>query len=329
MSVKTEIAKPMKALSIIAEVSDIRLDKYLAEEIELISRSRIKDSIISKDVLVNGEAVKPSFKLAGGETIQVEISDPQPMELESQPIPLDIIHEDNDIVVLNKQVGLVVHPGAGNRTGTLVNGLIYHFDQLSSVSGSLRPGIVHRLDKDTSGVMVVAKNDAAHGNIALQFSERTVEKTYLSLVWGIPEETEGKIDLSIIRHPKDRTLFTTGEVGRPALTEFRLLESFEHLSLLELTPQTGRTHQLRVHLSEMGHPIFGDDSYGGGEKRAKGFLPEVAKELSRLANILNRQALHAMSLVFDHPSTEERVTFVAPMADDIAAVIHELEPEDA
>ena len=329
MSVKMEIAKPMKALSIIAEVSDIRLDKYLAEEIELISRSRIKDSIISKDVLVNGEAVKPSFKLAGGETIQVEISDPQPMELESQPIPLDIIHEDNDIVVLNKQVGLVVHPGAGNRTGTLVNGLIYHFDQLSSVSGSLRPGIVHRLDKDTSGVMVVAKNDAAHGNIALQFSERTVEKTYLALVWGIPEETEGKIDLPIIRHPKDRTLFTTGEVGRPALTEFRLLESFEYLSLLELTPRTGRTHQLRVHLSEMGHPIFGDDSYGGGEKRAKGFLPEVAQELSRLANILNRQALHAMSLVLDHPSTGERVTFVAPMADDIAAVIHELEPEDA
>lgn len=329
MSLKKEIAKPMKALSIIAEVSDIRLDKYLAEEIELISRSRIKDSIISKDVLVNGEAVKPSFKLAGGETIQVEISDPQPMELESQPIPLDIIHEDNDIVVLNKQVGLVVHPGAGNRTGTLVNGLIYHFDQLSSVSGNLRPGIVHRLDKDTSGVMVVAKNDAAHGNISLQFSERTVEKTYLSLVWGIPEETEGKIDLPIIRHPKDRTLFTTGEVGRPALTEFRLLESFERLSLLELIPRTGRTHQLRVHLSEMGHPIFGDDSYGGGEKRAKGFLPEVAKELSRLTKILNRQALHAMSLVFDHPSTGERVTFVAPMADDISAVIHELEPEDA
>ena len=326
---KREIEKSMKALSIIAEVSDIRLDKYLAEEIELISRSKIKESIVSKDVLVNGEAVKPSFKLAGGETIRVEISDPQPMELESQPILLDIIHEDDDIVVLNKQVGLVVHPGAGNRTGTLVNGLIHHFDQLSSVSGSLRPGIVHRLDKDTSGVIVVAKNDAAHGNIALQFSERTVEKTYLALVWGIPEETEGKIDLPIIRHPKDRTLFTTGEVGRPALTEFRLLESFEYLSLLELIPRTGRTHQLRVHLSEMGHPIFGDDSYGGGEKRAKGFLPEVAKELSRLANILNRQALHAMSLVFDHPSTGERVTFVAPMADDISAVIHELEPEDA
>ena len=324
---KTEIEKSMKALSIIAEVSDIRLDKYLAEEIELISRSKIKESIVSKDVLVNGEAVKPSFKLAGGETIRVEISDPQPMELESQPILLDIIHEDDDIVVLNKQVGLVVHPGAGNRTGTLVNGLIHHFDQLSSVSGSLRPGIVHRLDKDTSGVIVVAKNDTAHGNIALQFSERTVEKTYLALVWGIPEETEGKIDLPIIRHPKMRTLFTTGEVGRPALTEFRLLEPFEYLSLLELTPRTGRTHQLRVHLSEMGHPIFGDASYGGGESRARGFLPEVTKELTRLAKILNRQALHAMSLVFDHPSTGERVTFVAPMADDIAAVIHELEPE--
>ena len=324
---KREIEKSMKALSIIAEVSDIRLDKYLAEEIELISRSKIKESIVSKDVLVNGEAVKPSFKLAGGETIRVEISDPQPMELESQPILLDIIHEDDDIVVLNKQVGLVVHPGAGNRTGTLVNGLIHHFDQLSSVSGSLRPGIVHRLDKDTSGVIVVAKNDAAHGKIALQFSERTVEKTYLALVWGIPEETEGKIDLPIIRHPKMRTLFTTGKVGRPALTEFRLLEPFEYLSLLELTPRTGRTHQLRVHLSEMGHPIFGDASYGGGESRARGFLPEVTKELSRLAKILNRQALHAMSLVFDHPSTGERVTFVAPMADDIAAVIHELEPE--
>lgn len=318
----------MTTLSITADVSDIRLDKYLAEEIELVSRTKIRECIVSEDVLVDGVAVKPSYRLSGGETIRVAVPAPEPMELKSEPIPLDIVHEDEDIVVLNKPAGLVVHPGAGNRSGTLVNGLIHHLDRLSSVSGTLRPGIVHRLDKGTSGIMVVAKHDAAHANLSEQFSERSVQKTYLALVWGSPREAEGSIDDPILRHPKDRTLFTTGAGGRSAQTDYRLLEPFEHLSLLELSPRTGRTHQLRVHLSAIGHPIFGDSAYGGGDSRAKGFLPEVSKEMRRLVKMLGRQALHALSLSFDHPSTGKRETYIAPVAEDIASVIHELEPED-
>lgn len=316
----------MRTLSISAELSDIRLDKYLADEIELISRSKIKTLILSSNILVNGEPVKPSFLLTGGEVIQIDIPDPKPMELISERIPIDVIYEDSDIIVLNKPAGLVVHPGAGNPNGTLVNGLLHHFDQLSSVSNRFRPGIVHRLDKDTSGIMVVAKNDSTHAVLAEQFSSRTIEKTYLALVWGVPEQ-EGTINLPIMRHPKDRTLFSTGDEGRASETYFRMVEQFEHLSLIELSPKTGRTHQLRVHLASIGHPIFSDDSYGGGEKRAKGFLPDVSLHYLKLISLLTRQALHALSLVFYHPSKGKRETFVAPMAEDMRTVIHGLEPQ--
>ena len=318
----------MTTVSITADLADVRLDKYLAEELELISRSKIKKSILGSNVLVNGDSVKPSFKLSGGETIQVELPQPEPMELEAEPIALDIIHEDNEIIVLNKPAGLVVHPGAGNRNGTLVNRLIHHFDQLSSLSGRFRPGIVHRLDKDTSGIMVVAKNDIAHTNLSEQFSQREVKKTYLALVWGVPDNDEGTIDSPIIRHPKERTLFTVGEGGRSATTDYRLLEPFEHLSLLELSPRSGRTHQLRVHLAAIGHPIFSDDSYGGGAGKAKGYLPEVSRLLSSLVRKLGRQALHALSLEFRHPSNRELQSHIAPIPQDLAAVLHALEPED-
>ena len=325
---KSKCLKVMRTLSITADLGDVRLDKYLAEEIELISRSKIKKSIIGNNVLVDGESVKPSFRLSGGETIQVELFDPEPMELESQPISLDIIHEDDSIIVLNKPAGLVVHPGAGNRNGTLVNGLIHHFEQLSSLSGRSRPGIVHRLDKNTSGIMVVAKNDAAHANLSEQFSSRSVTKTYLSLVWGVPEMDERTIELSIVRHPKERTLFSVDEGGRSAMTTYRVLERFEHLSLLALSPQTGRTHQLRVHLAAIGHPIFADESYGGGSRKAKGFLPDVSRVMTNLINKLARQALHALSLEFCHPSTGKSHSFIAPIPKDLATVLHALEPED-
>ncbi|MEE2877116.1 MAG: RluA family pseudouridine synthase [Candidatus Neomarinimicrobiota bacterium] len=318
----------MKTLSITADLADIRLDKYLAEEIELISRSRIKKSIIANNVLVDGESVKPSFRLSGGEMIQVELPQPEPTDLESQPIAFDIIHEDDDIILLNKPAGLVVHPGAGNRNGTLVNGLIHHFDQLSSLSGRFRPGIVHRLDKDTSGIMVIAKNDIAHANLSEQFSRRTVKKTYLALVWGVPGQDKGIIDRPIVRHPKERTLFSVGEGGRAATTAYRVLECFEELSLLELSPLTGRTHQLRVHLADISHPIFADDSYGGGAGKAKGYVPELSRVLSSLVNKLARQALHALSLEFDHPCSRESQSYIAPIPNDLASVLHALEPED-
>ena len=316
----------MRTLSLCAELSKVRIDKYLADEVEILSRSKIKDLILSKDILVDGNQVKPSFMLSGGETIQIIIPNIQPIELEPQSIPLEILYEDKDIILLNKPAGLVVHPGAGNPNGTLVNGLIYHFAQISS-SKSLRPGIVHRLDKDTSGIMVVAKNDLSHSKLSKQFSLRTVKKNYIALVWGLLGKPQGIINSPIIRHKKDRTLFSIGEKGRASETYYRLVEQFEHLALVELFPKTGRTHQLRVHLASIGHPIFSDKSYGGGEKKIKGFVPDISRKYSKLLQLLSRQALHAMTLEFDHPVTGERQSFLAPLPEDIGNIINYLEPE--
>tara|TARA_B100000700_G_scaffold331779_1_gene468518 strand:+ start:12706 stop:13662 length:957 start_codon:yes stop_codon:yes gene_type:complete len=316
----------MKTLSLCVELSKIRIDKYLADEIEILSRSKIKYLILSKDILVDGRQVKPSFILEGGEIIEISIPDIEPIELEPQLIPLDILYEDKDIILLNKPAGLVVHPGAGNPNGTLVNGLIYHFTNVS-FSNSSRPGIVHRLDKDTSGIMVIAKNDSSHSNLSKQFSLRTVKKTYIALVWGILMKPKGIIDYPIIRHSKDRTLFSIGKKGRSSETSYRLIEQFEHIALVELSPRTGRTHQLRVHLSSIGHPIFSDDNYGGGENKTKEFLPHIAKKYLKLSQSLSRQALHAMTLEFDHPVTGKRQVSLAPMPNDIGNVINSLEPE--
>ena len=227
-----------------------------------------------------------------------------------------ILYEDNSLAVINKPVGLVVHPGSGNRSGTLLNGLVYHFKQLSR-TGSHRPGIVHRLDKDTSGIIVIAKNDKIHDALSQQFNLRTVKKEYLALAWGKLDK-QGVIEGNINRHPKNRQLFTiVDNVGRDSFTQYKLDEYLAPLSLVKLYPKTGRTHQLRVHLKSIGHPIFCDASYGGGAKYAKSFHIRYTQLINRLFKVINRVALHAHMITICHPDTHEKMTFEAPLPQDL------------
>lgn len=317
----------MRKINILSNVSNIRIDKFLAEEINLISRSKIKEFIILKNIKVNGKYVKPSFKLSLGEIININLPPIESSFLKPEKIFFQIIFEDDDIIIINKPSNLVVHPGAGNKSGTLVNGLVFHFKNLSEVNGEIRPGIIHRLDKDTTGIIIIAKNDHSHKFIANQFEKRTISKKYIALVWGLVKKNFGKIQTPIIRDNKKRTLFKTGKNGRDALTEYKVLERFEHLTLVELYPKTGRTHQIRVHMSSIGHPIFSDTNYGGGANKAKEFQPKIANEFSRLLKGINRQALHAISISFYHPKTNKKETYIAPIPEDISKIISEVRLE--
>ena len=318
----------MRKINILSNVSDVRIDKFLAEEINIISRSKIKESIILKNVKVNGKNVKPSFKISSGEIINIDLPSGETSLLKPEKINFKVIHEDNDIIVVNKPSNLVVHPGSGNKSGTLVNGLVYHFKKLSKINGQIRPGIIHRLDKNTTGIMIIAKNDFSHQFISHQFEKRTVSKKYVALVWGLVKEDFGKIETSIIRDNKKRTLFKTGKNGRAALTEFKVLDRFENLTFLELKPKTGRTHQIRVHMSSIGHPIFADVDYGGGIKKAKEFQPKISNYLIKLLKEINRQALHAVSISFIHPKTKMRELFTVPIPYDISKIISKLRLEN-
>jgi len=318
----------MSFLNLTADVTQIRLDKYLADEIEIVSRTKIKEFIKAEYVSVDGYPQKPSYLLQGGETIQIEIPEDRPKTLEGENIPLDIIYEDDELIILNKPAGLIVHPGAGNRAGTLVNGLIYHFDQLSQLYGNQRPGIVHRLDKNTSGILVVAKTDFAHIKLAQQFSDRTVKKSYRAIIWGTLQKKKGVINSPITRHPRNRSKFVVSETGRSATTFFSVLRDFCLLSLVELIPKTGRTHQIRVHMASIQHPVFADETYGGGKSKAKGYSPKERTFIYSIYSLINRQALHASSIAFNHPATGERVSFDVPISIDFLKVLKRLERND-
>ena len=302
---------------------NMRLDKYLSENLDQISRSKIQSLINDGKVMINGEQEKSSYRLNGNESIVVyfdnnEISTNNHI---AQEIPLTIIHEDDDILIIDKQAGLVVHPGTGIVDNTLLNGLLYHTSSLSNVNGPSRLGIVHRLDKDTSGIMVVAKTNSAHRFIAEQFEKRKIIKTYISLTWGIWEINEGAIDKPIKRKQSDPTAFTVNEMGRNAFTSYKVENSWRYISKVQFKPKTGRTHQIRVHSSFMGHPIISDNKYGGGKNRVKGFLPEVSKDLKRILQIFNRQALHAYSIEFIHPRTKDNVKYISPPPNDFTDAI--------
>ncbi|HLX61468.1 MAG TPA: RluA family pseudouridine synthase [Planctomycetota bacterium] len=262
-------------------------------------------------ILINGKQAKPSAKARGGELVSIDLPEPETIEARPEDIPLNIIFEDRDIVVVNKPAGMVTHPSAGHSSGSLVNALLFHCKDLSSINGSLRPGIVHRLDMDTSGVIVAAKNDAAHRSLADQFAERIVKKEYLALCRGDPPRDVFFCDGRIGRHPTRRTEMTIlkgAAEGRDAYTDFQVVERFKGpLFLVRALPRTGRTHQIRVHLAKSGYPILADALYG---KEAT--LPELD---------LTRQALHAAKLSFNHPATNARVTFEAPLAEDIQAAL--------
>ncbi|MGI6567075.1 MAG: RluA family pseudouridine synthase [Firmicutes bacterium] len=286
----------------------IRLDRYLTEKIEGRSRSFLRRLIDQGSVLVNGRQVKAGYSITAGDAVLVQIPAPEPLEVAPEPIPLDILYEDRDIIVINKPPGMVVHPAAGNYQGTLVNALLAHCRDLSGIGGKLRPGIVHRLDKDTSGVLVAVKNDYAHKSLAAQLKLRTVQRWYLALAKGNFSEDQGVIDAPIGRHPVKRKQMAVVGKGRPARTWYWVRERFEQSALVECRLETGRTHQIRVHLAHIHHPLVGDQVYGGKQNHLG----------------MTRQALHAYHLGFDHPRTGEPLTFSAPLPHDMAEVVEKL-----
>ena len=290
-----------------AEPSDAgkRLDQMLHERLPQYSRSRIQDWIKEGRVLVNGARERASHAVREGEGIEVEPAQPPPLHAAPEAIPLTVLYEDEDVVAIDKPAGMVVHAGAGVHSGTLVNALLHHFESLSGVGGALRPGIVHRLDRYTSGVLLVAKNDAAHQRLAAQFSGRQVEKIYLALVHGTVERDTGRIDRPIARDPVRRTRMTARlDRGRAAWSEFRVLRRFDRFTFLEVRIGTGRTHQIRVHLSSIGYPVAGDTVYGAPAK-VEGMPP------------LGRYFLHAHRITFERPSTGEAIAVVSPLPDDL------------
>jgi 23S rRNA pseudouridine1911/1915/1917 synthase len=307
------------SLDLPREARGERLDRVLASLLPGQSRASLQRLMRDGRVRILGRPARPSYTVRGGERIEIELPPPRPSHLEPQAYPLAILHEDADLLVLDKPAGLPVHPGAGARRVTLVNALLHHCKDLSVIGGVERPGIVHRLDRDTSGVLVVAKNDAAHRSLAAQFKARTVKKLYEALVWGVPRQTGGAIDRPIGRHPFARVRMTVREDGRPARTVFRVNTSFGEVSLLDLEPATGRTHQIRVHLSFIGHPIVGDSLYGG--RRPPQDAPRVVAEaLAGYAGL----ALHARRLGFAHPRTGEWREFTAARPESLQAVLDRL-----
>ncbi len=294
----------------------VRLDSYLASRIEGWSRARLQQLIEDEDVLVNGRRAKPSQKLRANDELEVELI-PSPVEdFEPENIPLEIIYEDSDLVVVNKPAGLVTHPAPGVSGGTLANALTFHFQQLSKHAGARRPGIVHRLDKDTSGLLVVAKNEAAHEKLADQFRAREVFKSYVALVHGSMANDTGRIAQPIGRDPKNRTRMAVVQSGRTALTLYHVQRRYESTTLLDVELKTGRTHQIRVHLSWLKHPIVGDEVYGGGRDNTVRD-PELKAAIRKLA----RHFLHAERLAFRHPTTGRSVEFKAALPDELARLI--------
>ncbi len=297
-----------KSFSVDQEDAGKRIDKVVAEKIPGLSRNQCQKLINEGVVLVNGEKVKPSQAVKARDWVKIKIP-PQSEKVKPQNLPLDIIYEDQDIIVVNKQAGMVVHPGPGHPDNTLVNGLLYHCQSLAKVGEPSRPGIVHRLDKGTSGVMVVAKTNQSYQKLVKQFKERMVSKTYFAIVHGGFEEKEGLIDMPIGRdriHRKKMTV--TSKNGKPSVTEFIVKKVIDGYSLLEITPETGRTHQIRVHLARIGHPILGDSKYG--------------RKSEKLA--VERFMLHASSIKFKHPTTRRKVEFKAPLPSDFKLALNSL-----
>jgi len=317
-------------INVNADSSGYRIDKFLHSQLKKISRTRLQHLIFDGHVKLNNRVInEASKKIKKQDKIEINFPSPKETHIKPQKMFLNILYEDSDIIVINKSHGVVVHPGAGNQERTIVNGLLFHCkNKLSSVGGKLRPGIVHRIDKDTSGVIVVAKNDAAHINLSEQFSNHTIKRTYEAIVWGSLKPSSGIINENISRSVKNRQLMTVRKdknKGKKAITNYKTLKIFENVNLpkisfIECKLETGRTHQIRVHMNFKGNPILGDKSYGKTKKKFKKINPNIEKKI----NNFNRQALHAKSLGFFHPKTEKEIFFEAARPKDFEELIKSL-----
>ncbi len=302
----------------------LRVDKFLMNFIENATRNKIQQAIKAGNVLVNDNAVKANYKVKANDVVRVVLAHP-PHEnlLVAEDIPIDVVYEDNEVIVVNKPAGMVVHPGHGNYSGTLVNALIFHIENLPKNSNE-RPGLVHRIDKDTSGLLVVAKTEYAMANLAKQFFDRTTERLYLALVWGNIEEDEGTIEGNIGRSLKNRlqmNVFPDGDFGKHAVTHFKVVERFSYVTLVECKLETGRTHQIRAHFKYIGHPLFNDERYGGNRILKGTTFTKYKQFVDNCFKILPRQALHAKTLGFEQPTTKKILQFNSELPDDMTLCI--------
>jgi len=318
------MGKMIETITVAEDRKGERLDAFLAASLPEITRSAAQRLIEQGLVHVDGMEVKSSHKLSSGEEVTVSIPPPEPSTAIPEKMDLVILHEDADVIVVNKPAGLTVHPGAGISSGTLVNGLLGHCSDLSGIGGEIRPGIVHRIDKDTTGILVVAKNDAAHQGLSTQFSQHTVKRVYYALVFGSLKTDKGRIEGEIGRHPVDRKKMSgNARHGRHAVTHWKVLARYNGVTLLQLRLETGRTHQIRVHLSEAKHPLLGDSVYGGDARL--GNIKDV--KLRTLIKELGRQALHAKTLGFIHPSSGEYIEFDSDLPEDMQRIIDYLDKQ--
>ena len=301
-----------------------RIDAFLSRELAQISRSKIQQLIRESRVTVNGLSVKANTPVRPNDIIRVTVPKPPPADALPENIPLKIVFEDDYLLVVNKPAGMVVHPACGHFTGTLVNALLGHSGQLSRENGSDRPGIVHRLDKDTSGLLVVAKNDAVHEALALQFSEKSAEREYRAIVWGRPPRAAGTVETLLSRSVRDRRKIVVASTGKSAVTHYRLLEPFAFLSHLSVRLETGRTHQIRVHMAHVGHPVFGDPVYGGRTRPLAALNRNDQTLANELLALISRQALHAKTLGFVHPVLKQKMLFDSELPDDFLNVLEKL-----
>ena len=303
-----------------------RIDTFLTNSIENATRSKVQKLIDAGLVTVNGKVVKANYQVKPLDVIEaVHPISPRPEDVEPENIPLNIIFEDEYLIVVNKPAGMVAHPAYANYTGTLVNALLHHTKSLSNVNEAGRPGIVHRLDKDTSGLLVVAKDDFTHAKLAEQFSKHSAEREYHAICWGKFDKNEGTIETYITRSKRDRKVFTVSDSeGKKAITHYKVAEEFEFATYVKLNLETGRTHQIRVHLSSIGNPVFGDPAYGGRVVRYGSSLPKIKSRIQNLLELMPRQALHAKTLGFIHPHKKEFMKFDSDLPGDMKRLISKL-----
>jgi 23S rRNA pseudouridine1911/1915/1917 synthase len=301
-----------------------RIDVYLTHHIENATRSKVQHGIEAGMVLVNGKVVKSSYQLSPHDIIDITFPHPPRPDALAENIPLDIVYEDKELLIVNKPAGMVTHPAYNNYTGTLVNALLFHCNHLSTVNTEMRPGIVHRLDKDTTGLMVVAKTDVAHVFLAKQFSKRTIDREYWAIVWGQFKSPKGTIETNLGRSKRDRKKVAVTKDGKSAITEYEVIEEYDFLSLVRLHLKTGRTHQIRVHLAHIGHPVFGDPTYNGRSNTWNGLEGKKAQHAGNLLKLISRQALHAKTIGFIHPASKEFMKYDSNLPADMKSVLEKI-----